>query len=482
MKKINLVTSILVCTAVLSPSVLSANAVDEIIITPDLYANFKVVDSNGNYLDDASMELIDSDGNIVASWTGNNSNTLTSSYKAGNLFTQSIDDMIDVPDIEDEVITSFKFGYNNGYANSLGEYDFGYGVDYSATINYVDNNEVALTVPANKMLINVDSAIANRTKKIGIGIGGDIMDYELYYFNDIAGQEVLYDMEAGTHNAYTCIGGSAGSGGSVTISEQPTTYIEATVNLHEVAPNYFNADGTTDKNFFGTDHNFNYGVDTDDTSAVLYIISGAVVNAVVPDENSNVTIYIDQSTYEYEFSTTFSSSTGSGGGINGGTVDYSKDYSFNVSAVELPDEGINLVNLEPGEYTLRQTNTLDGYEKPDDITVVLENSSDIQQVEMVNEQGVVTTTSVTTTSTSTSTSTSTTNAVSSDTETSSTNTSASTSKNVTTTTAATTKKATSTTTKTASNSPKTGVNGMNAVTSAFAVAGVLAIASRSKKK
>ena len=230
----------------------------------------------------------------------------------------------------------------------------------------------------------------------------------------------------------------------MTISEQPTTYIEATVNLHEVAPNYFNADGTTDKNFFGTDHNFNYGVDTDDTSAVLYIISGAVVNAVVPDENSNVTIYIDQSTYEYEFSTTFSSSTGSGGGINGGTVDYSKDYSFNVSAVELPDEGINLVNLEPGEYTLRQTNTLDGYEKPDDITVVLENSSDIQQVEMVNEQGVVTTTSVTTTSTSTSTSTSTTTAVSSDTETSSTNTSASTSKNVTTTTAATTTKATST--------------------------------------
>lgn len=385
----NTAAALFACTAIFSSSVFSVSAAEH-TVAPDTYANFTVADSEGNLLSDASMQILDTDGNVIASWDGNSMSSLNSTYAAGSSFSKPAQDLLDIPDVDNEIINRVKLD-NTSLGNTC---YLKYGSTHTAALYYNTNEATSLTVPANKMLLNVDSRLSQKTSKFGIGIGPDIMDKKTYSCNEIIGKETLYDMEAGVHKTYLCLDSSAASGGNITISDKPVSYIKKTINLHEVAPSYFNADGTT------TRHNeaFNFGIDEDKKKAFMYIISGSVVNVVVPDENSDVTIYIESTTNKYSYATHFISNNGTGGGTSGITLDFSNIYNATLNAVSLPSSGINLVDIEPGEYVFRQTNTINGYTKPEDIKFTISDTDELQSFRMINNAAKTTTSAIVTTS------------------------------------------------------------------------------------
>lgn len=366
----------------------------EVSVYPDTMVNFSVKDNSGNFLDSASMQIIDESGNVVASWSGNNSSSMSSDYSCAGDFKKSVGDFIDVPELTGEVVSNV---YIDGHGNfdMTDTFEFRCGTEYNATVTYKENTPVSLTVPANKMLLNVDSNFAGRTYEYGVGIGPDIMSKEVYNFNDIAGKETLYDLPAGKHDAYTCIGGAGGSGGSVNVKDTPVNYVKQTINLHEKFPSYFNADGTTTVTMSGETFDISYANDADGKCAILYIISGSVVNAVVPDSNANVTIYVEQGAERVSVSTNFSYKSTVGGGKNGMSADLSNQYTVNIKTPALPGTGITLTDIKPGNYTLRQTNAVSGYEKPADVKFTVKDTEELQSVSIVNDK-IVQTTTVTT--------------------------------------------------------------------------------------
>ncbi len=477
--------SCLACVSMFTMSAISVSA-DEITISPDICANFTVVGESNESIDNANISLIDASGKVVASWKGNDTTSTSSDYKQKSSLSKKIFNYVDVPGVDNEIIRKIRLGDFLIIDSADDIYSYEYGKKYDASVCYSIVGEETITVPANKMLINADSKLSNKSKQVGIGINStnDISSRTVYNFNDIAGQEVMYDLNAGDYYAYICIGSGASSGGKVKTSSEPKTYVKATINLHEIDSHNFNADGTGNR---GEDV-FDFGVDADGKSAALYLISGSVVNAVIPDENSNVEVYLDSSTLYYNYSTNFSSNNSIGGGTNGVSLNYTNVYRTTITASPLPESGVNIIDIAPGEYTLRQENTVDGYKKPMDVKIKINNTSEVQTFKIVNEKAepvteATTTTAVTTITTSATTANNTTSTAPTESTTVTTTTSnATTSSTVAATTTMTTTKTTTSTTKAKeNNSPNTGDKGIAGFVLAMAASACAIFAKRKSK-
>lgn len=371
------------------PAATGAQETSELV--PDIAVNITVTDDNGKELNNATadMKLYDSQGNLVAEWKGGNHDTLVSDYamdtQAG--FDLRVDEIL--PPVSGRVLRSMRIGSRFQYYPLDHVHNFKYGSKYSLVAKYSEPEEVVLTVPAGKIMFNVDAGFAGRKYGYGIGIGEGILDNDKYIFNDMDGTETYIDMPVGRYNAYTYIkeniGGSLGSGGTIDVLSTPTRYVKKTINLNEATGGYFETDGTCVMD--GVVYDF-----TKETAAngVLYILSGSVVNAVLPDANGNVTIYVDEYTYAATFSTGFleirESGSVTGGGRNAGNVIFGELVEKSLTAMKAPETGVTLVDMEPGEYTLVQEDVIPGYVKPQDMKITLADTGKVRQIKVVNQR------------------------------------------------------------------------------------------------
>ena len=239
---------------------------------------------------------------------------------------------------------------------------------------YKADYSTALTVPANTFVTVVDSSWASRYYSGGVEIN-DVV----YSFNDNAGKTNYYSLAAGAYSFMISHGSGAGGWEGLSVSNTATEYVKMKVKLSDIN-SYFNTDGTFTKESIV----FNFGSDSKSQSAVLVITSGAVVNAVVPDAQGYVEIYVDKTTraaiechYIYDEGT--ASSTGGASCSDGYAYDF-KEYTF--QAVDFPDAGLNLSNVPAGTYTLKLSDSSKVYESASQEFTVTE-SQDVQNVKVV---------------------------------------------------------------------------------------------------
>ncbi len=249
------------------------------------------------------------------------------------------------------------------------------GLPYKVQLySYDPTQATALTVPANQFAIYVDPKWAKRTA--GAYMTTPSMDRYINYtpFTGILAD--AFTLKPGTTsliqafdpNYYAKIGMtfSDGSGGStsaheVKVSSAATEYVLCRMPLYKLCP-YFREDG----NFERDNLLYDLRQDTQYTSALLTIQSGAVLNAVIPDSSGYVEFYLERATREYtlDFCYHFSDvptdhgthiSGGSGFGYNGVAANVTEHF---LEALQPLLDEIVLTQVPAGTYTLVYDNAI----------------------------------------------------------------------------------------------------------------------------
>lgn len=265
--------------------------------------------------------------------------------------------------------------------------------------SYDASQAVALTVPANQFGIYVDSKWAKRT--VGAYIATPSMDRYINYtpltgiladaFTLKPGTTTLIEAFDPNYTAKTGLIFSDGSGGGgsaheITVSSAATEYVLCRLPLHQLCP-HFREDGTY------VDDGLLYDLrqDTQYTSALLTIQSGAVINAVIPDDSGYVEFYLDRATREYTLDYCYDfrgvpndygthSSGGSGFGDSGIAANITEYF---LQPIPLPQDEAILTHVPAGSYTLVYGNIPRGYTAPSTTAITVTNSGEIQYVPLV---------------------------------------------------------------------------------------------------
>ncbi len=276
------------------------------------------------------------------------------------------------------------------------------GLPYKVQLySYDASQATALTVPANQFAVYVDAKWANRTA--GAYISTPSMTR---YINFAPDAGLLADsltlkpgttslIEAFDPNYYAEIGlnypdgsGSGCSANEITISDSTTEYVLCRLPLQQLC-SYFRQDGKYERDGLLYD----LQQDTQYTSAILTIQSGAVINAVIPDSSGYVEFYVDKATREYtlDYCYHFSDVPTSNGTLMYGGSGFS-DYGIAANltehfleALQPPLDEIVLTQVPAGTYTLTYENIPKGYAAPKTTTITVTNSKEVQYVPLVLE-------------------------------------------------------------------------------------------------
>lgn len=158
-------------------------------------------------------------------------------------------------------------------------------------------------------------------------VGGTTKERYKVSFADCIGTSKTISMPASEKYArYITLGG--GSSGSInaghSFANKGGRYIKVRIKLSEIAPGYFNSDGSHTQD--GHDYKFRYEKTNDGFyDSALYFHSGGVVTGVTPDSDGCAEIYISTKIggrvqYCTNFERATANSFGGGGGITGGSV------------------------------------------------------------------------------------------------------------------------------------------------------------------
>ncbi len=276
------------------------------------------------------------------------------------------------------------------------------GLPYKVQLySYDPTQATALTVPANQFAIYVDPKWAKRTA--GAYMTTPSMDRYINYtpFTGILAD--AFTLKPGTTslikafdpNYYAKIGmtfsdgsGSSTSAHEVKVSSAATEYVLCRLPLQQLCP-YFREDG----NFVRDNLLYDLRQDTQYTSALLTIQSGAVINAVIPDDNGYVEFYVDKATREYtlDFCYDFNDvptdhgthiSGGSGFGYSGIAANLTEHF---LEALQPPLDEIVLTQVPAGTYTLVYDDIPKGYTAPKTTSLTVTNSKEVQYLQLVLE-------------------------------------------------------------------------------------------------
>ena len=257
------------------------------------------------------------------------------------------------------------------------------GLPYKVQLySYDASQATALTVPANQFAVYVDPKWANRT-----AVGFVSTPTLTYYFNrkgTVGALEALTTIPVGETRLYDAFnsayeasigleydsGGGSVSAHEVTISSTATQYVRCRLPLQQLC-HFFREDG----NFESDGLLYDLQQDTQYTSAILTIQSGAVINAVIPDANGYVEFYIP---------------TGNGTHISGGSGFGDRGIAANLTehfleALQPPLDEIVLTNVPAGTYTLTYENLPEGYAAPKTTTLTVTDSQEVQYLRLMLE-------------------------------------------------------------------------------------------------
>ena len=160
--------------------------------------------------------------------------------------------------------------------------------------------------------------------------GGDTQkNYSMKFADCIDGDKTLFMPSTEKYARYFA-SGSGNLHAYYTFDNKGGRYVKAKINLHELAPNYFNKDGSHTmeySNIGSHDYKFKYEKADDGGyyDSALYFQSGGAVTGVVPDKDGCVEIYLSTKINEpTQYCTTFSYRIsyvlGGGGGTSGSNI------------------------------------------------------------------------------------------------------------------------------------------------------------------
>lgn len=164
------------------------------------------------------------------------------------------------------------------------------------------------------------------------------------------------------------------------ISVPNSEYIKVRCHIKEFSDEF--ADNGTIAPY---DHLINPRENNSDAKCLITIVSGGMMNAVIPDENGYIEFYVeknDRFAYLFCYGTSNSSSF-----TRSGSYVAAECFSDYFTAVSLPDTGVVLTEVPAGEYTLSFSSVNEDYRNPGDVTFTVEEKTGIQTVEIILHEG-----------------------------------------------------------------------------------------------
>ena len=348
--------------------------------------HIEVTDSSGESVTDAEMKLIDADG--ICRYKFKSDSSRCYPMNGSEISYDPIDDeksefWVGFEQFEKLIpsgteLLSYIIGGTELSSASGAQFQLSDGESTEVTLVYKDlNEETDLTVMPNMFGIYADEAIADKSVLPVYSI--DDTEYEviksLDYHKNIA-YYTLYDSDIVNHTSYT-----------PTISTEPTEYILYTANVSELSSR-FTEDGLLSyvNSLVPDALVFDLRQDTEETRTSLMIVSGAMVNYVVPNENGYIQFYAEKETREYEVDFDYHYEYSGDGGLQVGTSGFGlygtagERMDITASIPDFPESGVNLVYVPAGEYTIEFDSVPDTCSNPGAIPVTIEDSSDVKSV------------------------------------------------------------------------------------------------------
>ncbi len=401
---------------------------NDIVIGPDCFANIKVFDPDdpdNSIINNLSFELYDPEGNLAATWKGNRIDTFNRKNFSVNLvyendYLKFFYDSLSYPDNGNITMKELRAVYTDPESgeltNRLSNTDFylplNFNNVYDITAGFFRDKPSDITLPAYTVGVYSDAGWNNRLINWSFDLG--IFQNEEFFkfkrvksfvFKNNPGNLVTESMDAGEYgyilahdkndmtysstNLYSSI---------IKLNDTSSEYVRETINLHEKFPKVFNENGTYTYTVYYPDSQKNYYIDhaTDSldplVSGALCVLSGNMITAPVPDQNGNISIYVDSKTRKFKLISDYMAENTFGGGSTGleGTAD--EKINAKVKTIPFDSNGINLQG-NPGTYKVKVTNlpfnyqmtsgnefTLTHYEKTDENAKCIQNDIRIEKI------------------------------------------------------------------------------------------------------
>ncbi|MGN0630691.1 MAG: dockerin type I domain-containing protein [Ruminococcus sp.] len=166
-------------------------------------------------------------------------------------------------------------------------------------------------------------------------------------------------------------------------AEEISEYIKVRCHIKEFSDDFAD-NGTIAPNDYLVDPRNNKS----NAMCLILIVSGGMVNAVIPDENGYIEFYADKSDRLAQLGC-YGSYSGAGFSSSftiSGSYIAAECFSGNFTAVTLPDTGVVLTEVPAGEYTLSFSGISEDYINPGDVSITVEEKTGIQTVEIILRQ------------------------------------------------------------------------------------------------
>lgn len=380
-----------------------------VMVKPESSLNVQVKDNKGNFVNDIDASLIDDNGKVVATWkTGTNTvnDTNNLGIMGGKSFTlpwSRFQELVEPGRLEIIRVPDSYHGYFNSripiYANQTNMYELEWIMPYS---------ETDLQLPGNTVATVIDSEWSNKNFSHYIEYTDDEDNiYEFDFSDNNVGKKVEYSIPAGSYTGMSYIDFHGNGGSSFTnnnykmvVKSNPTEYAKVKIKLSEKCAEKFNDDGTVKggSRFQSQGiHNYSVGSYINDDGieivTALYIVSGSVINAPIPDEQGYVEAYIEKSSQNFKIvlDSKFYTRNSQGYDVSGSdrlrypiyAQRYTELYTF---TPDLPDVGTNINNIPAGNYTLELANVPKQYKLPSKKSITVTESYEVQMLDVILEE------------------------------------------------------------------------------------------------
>ncbi|MBR1700351.1 MAG: hypothetical protein IJ716_00100 [Lachnospiraceae bacterium] len=239
------------------------------------------------------------------------------------------------------------------------------GTGYAAYFDWESYEVVdTVTVPANQVLLDVCSEVADRGEKRSANIqicpkgeekyADDDPLYPKYVLKDYGGRNYLsYSSESGL--VLRLNGGYNINATYIRSHDKPTEYVKIRIPYSEFESFGFNSDLTING---GYTNEVKYPLigcqDEEGYEAYTYCFSaGGAITFEVPRNNGEyIEIWVNKDNPDVKFHSDFTHRSGGGGGRTGAQFYFKLDYRKLTGQMAYPEGGITLYNIPEGSYTV----------------------------------------------------------------------------------------------------------------------------------
>lgn len=354
-----------------------------IMVAPENMLNVQVTDKEGNPVNNINASLKNDEGVTAASWrTGSDNVEISEEYEitGGKSFSLPLSKIPELVNIQGRLQEIWEqVGDISNYIYD--DIKFNSGESKTFLLDYFQDSPTELTVEDNTFAVVVDPSFSERIHDGWFKVEGSS---NIYNMKACAGSIVKIHVDSiyDSRIQFGCVSGAGSYINKESVSNESDKYIKKRVRLSDLSRR-FNKDGTmNDEINPGTVHNFR--TDTNNSSAVVCVTSGSVVNIVAPDDDGYVEIYLESNYRNFHISYVYWNQSGHGGSGRGLTQIF--DYKqCTLKAVDFPEEGTTLSNIPIGNYTLELSDVPLQYKQPEVQNISIEESEDVQYIKVVLE-------------------------------------------------------------------------------------------------